>query len=276
MNELNNAYKRYDAWNRALYEYYFDNNSQDVLLYVDDDVLIEIGTNNTLITGDLKGKSYPEHFIYSTCIIKEDRIYFPKRTNDQEDYPTLYSLILRSSKFSRKEGKIECLAFAVLMIYLYQKEGRTEREIRKFLSKKIGNEGFNFSIIDVLWRSIENNDRRFASDLLADGAKQPYVGRLKYHLILSRKYTRAFLDVLTAHQLRWDEQQESFSNFINHKVWKYLSNDQLNVVGAALQDLTKRPFFESLVRHCNYESNAVTNTVIKRDLLWGLFRIFIF
>ena len=267
MNELNNAYKRYDAWNRALYAFYFDKESQDVVLYVDDDVLNEVGANNPLIKEDLKGKTYPEHFIDSTCIKRSDRIYFPKLTSDRRDDLSLYNLVLRSTQFRPKPGKIECLAFAVLMIYLYQK-GRTEIEIRQYFNSKIGNEGFTFTIIDVLWKSIAICDRRFASESLADGAKQPYVGRLKYHLVLSRKYTKAFLEVLTAHQLRWDEQQESFSSFINYKVWKYFSKDQLNVIGTALQDSTKRPFFETLVRHCDYSSIPVINTEVKRDLLF--------
>ena len=265
---MTNAYERYSAWNKALYGYYFNNDSQqEVVLYVDDDVLTEIGQNNPLINEDLGTKTYPQHFVFSTCIKRDDRIYFPKISSDKDDYPSFYKLVLRSTKRRPREHSIECLGFTVLLIYLYQKEGRTEKRISQYLARTIGDRSFSFDIIDTLWKSIENHDDRFVSDSLADGTQQPYAGRLKYHLVLSKRYTKTFLDLLITHQLRWDEQQESFGDFINHKVWRHLSGDLLDVLGPALNDLIKRPFFESLIRHCDYSSSSSIDG-IKRDLLF--------
>ena len=139
MTKMTNAYERYTAWNKALYDYYFNNEGQqEVVLYVDDDVLTEIGQNNPLIREDLKNRSYPEHFVCSTCIQINDRIFFPKITSDTNDYPSFYNLVLRSTKRRPRKDCIECLGFTVLLIYLYQKEGRTERSILQYLSRTIG------------------------------------------------------------------------------------------------------------------------------------------
>lgn len=267
-----NAFERYRAWNVALYGYYFDNDDQQVLLYVDDDVLEEIGKSSTSITEDLNGKTYSEHFLSATCIKKFDRIYFPKTSQDRDDYPLLYKLMERMSRVSNKDNDIcRCLPFAVMLLYFFQKgdnDGkRTERAVEGHIMSYLGQkESFSFSVVEKLWAAIEKNGGdNFASSQLAEKSKQPYVGRLKFHLVLKKKDKDAFIIVLKNNHLVWDEQQETFSDFINFRVWPYLNSSLIDAIKEPIHDLAKRPYFESLVRSCHtYEDHDYFSLTTKR------------
>lgn len=267
-----NAFERYCAWNVALYHYYFNNNDQQVLLYVDDDVLEEIGKSSTSITEDLNGKTYSEHFLSATCIKKFDRVYFPKTSQDRDDYPLLYKLMERMSRVSNKDNDIcRCLPFAVMLLYFFQKgdnDGkRTERAVEDHIMSYLGQkESFSFSVVEKLWAAIEKNGGdNFASSQIAEKSKQPYVGRLKFHLVLKKKDKDAFIIVLKNNHLVWDEQQETFSDFINFRVWPYLNSSLIDAIKEPIHDLAKRPYFESLVRSCHtYEDHDYFSLTTKR------------
>lgn len=253
-----NAFERYCAWNEALYHYYFNNNDQQVLLYVDDDVLEEVGKGSTSITEDLNGKKYFEHFLSSTCIKRSDRVYFPKTKNDRDDYPLLYKLMERMSRIPNIDDKIcMCLPFAVMLLYLFQKGDntgkRTEQAVKAHIMSYLGqNESFSFSVVEKLWAAIEKNGGdNFESSQLAENTSQPYVGRLKFHLVLKKRYKDDFLMVLKDNNLVWDEQRETFSDFINFRVWPYLTTSLIDAIRVPIHDLAKRPYFESLVRSCH-------------------------
>lgn len=257
-NEIMNAFERYRAWNEALYHYYFNNNDQQVLLYVDDDVLEEVGKGSPSITKDLNGKKYFEHFLSSTCIKRSDRVYFPKTKNDRDDYPLLYKLMERMSRIPNIDDKIcMCLPFAVMLLYLFQKGDntgkRTEQAVKAHIMSYLGqNESFSFSVVEKLWAAIEKNGGdNFESSQLAENTSQPYVGRLKFHLVLKKRYKDDFLMVLKDNNLVWDEQRETFSDFINFRVWPYLTTSLIDAIRVPIHDLAKRPYFESLVRSCH-------------------------
>lgn len=267
-----NAFERYRAWNVAMYGYYFDNDDQQVLLYVDDDVLEEIGKRSNIITEDLNGKTYSEHFVSATCIKKLDRSSFPKTSQDRNNYPLLYKLMERMSRVSNKDADIcMCLPFAVMLLYFFQKgdiDGkRTEQAVKSHIMSYLGEkESFNFSVVEKLWAAIEKNGgENFASSQLAEKAKQPYVGRLKFHLVLKKKDKDAFITVLKNNHLDWDEQQETFSDFINFRVWPHLNSSLIDAIKNPIHDLAKRPYFESLVRSCQiYEDRNNYASTTKR------------
>ena len=113
-------------------------------------------------------------------------------------------------------------------------------------------ESFSFSVVEKLWAAIEKSGgENFASSQLAEKSKQPYVGRLKFHLVLKKKDKDAFILVLKNNHLVWDEQQETFSDFINYRVWPYLNFSLIDAIKEPIHDLAKRPYFESLVRSCH-------------------------
>lgn len=253
-----NAFERYCVWNAALYHYYFNNNDQQVLLYVDDDVLEEVGKSSTSITENLNGKTYIEHFLSSTCIKRSDRVYFPKTNNDRDDYPLLYRLMERMSRIPNNGDRIcTCLPFAVMLLYFFQKGdntgNRTEQAVKAHIMSYLGqNESFSFSVVEKLWAAIEKNGGdNFESSQLAENTSQPYVGRLKFHLVLKKRYKDDFIKVLKDNHLVWDEQQETFSEFINFRVWPYLTTSLIDAIKKPIHDLAKRPYFESLVRSCH-------------------------
>lgn len=253
-----NAFERYCAWNAALYHYYFNNNDQQVLLYVDDDVLEEVGKSSTSITENLNGKTYIEHFLSSTCIKRSDRVYFPKTNNDRDDYPLLYRLMERMSRIPNNGDRIcTCLPFAVMLLYFFQKGdntgNRTEQAVKDHIMFHLRQyESFSFSVVEKLWAAIEKTGgENFASSQLAENANQPYAGRLKFHLVLKKRDKDDFIKVLKDNHLVWDEQQETFSEFINFRVWPYLTTSLIDAIKKPIHDLAKRPYFESLVRSCH-------------------------
>ena len=263
-----NAYERYCAWNKALFDFFFDNSSQEVILCVYEDVLNEIGKGNEAINNDLNGMSYIDHFIASTCIRREDRVYFPYNRNSR----SLHQLIINSTERT-EDDNIECLAFACMILYLFQKGNNTEKAVKKSIDDALGTpESFNFNIIEKLWDTISNRSDDFERNQLAENSKQPFAGRLKYHLVLRKSVKDRFLRVLSDNDLIWDEQMETFSEFINHRVWRLLERDLQGSIRGILAKTNNHPYFESIIRHYDYkqiqQNSDQTQRVLQKNLLY--------
>lgn len=261
---LNSPYDRYIAWNRALIDYYFDDNDiQQVFLCVDEGIIEDVGRKSRDISADVKcnGQTYLEHFLKYTCPARENRKGFPPsiRTN------SLNVLIKEMVDYSAATTYF--FAFTIMLVYLYT-QGGTERAISSRTEELCGDRFTRFNTIVEMWDILGKRYKRFGADRLA--GSQPFVGRLKFHTVLKRRFKDAFLSILIENNLKWNEEEESLEQFINYKIGPLLleNKELLGVVKDHINNPDTLFYFESLVRNCNYNQARTQNKKYKRTLLF--------
>ena len=190
----NDIYNDYFLWNDALWEYYFggNNTSEQVLLYVDDDIIRNIGCSNDPIRGrfenELELDDYLE-FFYDSILLKSKTDVFnffyygqarngdPKRMINeeflgqaridnalgayrrQETQSTAifeFARALASILDSRFTHKCPCLSYVVFLILAYSRK-RTYNELISILREKSGLQNANIlpEQFMELFRSVE-------------------------------------------------------------------------------------------------------------------------
>lgn len=244
--------RRYCEWNKALHRFYIENGGDEIILYVDDNVLETIGKTSDAIKNNLRAnESYTEHFLNTVITSQENLRELP--INPARRQFSLNSIIRNLSqtpasthRIDIKRDIIHCLPFAILILYLYTRY-KTEVGVKNFLQKN-GQTQIGFDIIPQLWERIEKDTNgRFNASRLAEGATQPNVGRMKFHLLVLPAQRVQFKNILRENNLIWDEIQDDFAYFINCKVWRYLSKE----LKCKIEDESTRSIFESITRECN-------------------------
>lgn len=192
--EYNDIYNDYFLWNDALWEYYFggDNPSEQVLLYVSDDIIRNIGCSNDAIRDRLENEleldDYLEFFYDSILLRSSDdlRNFFycgltrngdPRRTISEEflgqariDYALSayrrqetqttaifeFARALASIQNQRFPHKCPCLSYVVFLILAYS-ENRTYDGLISVLREKSGLQNANIlpEQFMELFRSVE-------------------------------------------------------------------------------------------------------------------------
>lgn len=260
---LYTPYDRYRVWNKALLNYYFDeNDTQQIILCIDVNLIEEIGTNTREIREDLReGQTYLDHFLQYTCPKAGDRQGFP--VSNKRSLNVLINEMIEYSS-----ATIHFFGFTVMLVYLYATEG-TETAIRRKTLELSGDSFTRFECIVEMWDILGKRYKRFGSDRLA--GNQPYVGRLKFHTVLRKRFKDEFLSLLTENNLKWNEQEESFEQFINYKVGPLLlgNRDLLGAVRPHINNPDTLFYFESLVRNCDYSHNTNLTHRYNRSLLFA-------
>ena len=244
--------QRYCEWNKALHKFYIENGDDEIILYVDDNVLDNIGKTSDAIKNDLMAnESYTEHFLNTVITNQEHlkRLYI-NPTRQQFSLNSVIQNLSQTPATTHRIGInkdiIHCLPFTILILYLYARHN-TEGGIKKFLQEK-GQTQIGFDIIPKLWERIEKDTNgRFNASRLAEGSTQPNVGRMKFHLLVSPAQRAQYKNILRDNNLVWDEIQDDFAYFINCKVWRHLSYE----LKRKLEDESTRSIFESITRECN-------------------------
>ena len=245
--------RRYCEWNKAIHKFYIENSNDDeIILYVDDNVLENIGKTSDAIKNDLMAnESYTDHFLNTVITNEENRRRLPiNPARQQFSLTRVIQNLSQTPASTRRIGVnrdiIHCLPFTILILYLYSRYN-TEIGIKTYLQEN-GQTQFGFDIIPRLWERIEQDTNgRFNASRLAEGATQPNVGRMKFHLMVSPTQRVQYKNTLLENNLVWDDIQDDFAYFINCKVWRHLSNE----LKRKLEDESTRSIFESITRECN-------------------------
>lgn len=237
-----NIYDRYFKWNDALWEYYTQNDNDTILLYVDEDIINEIGEENKL--GDV------ESFIDSILLTYDERKKFkdeyklangPDVSSKGFVYKTYYNfvstLLEKQSDptnpiFSNFESDQKCPCFSILLLAVYgyglcnKWEGFENIMRRKFGTayKNEWNQVGGRELIDCVLSNISNNfDERILDDMLATNER--FAGKIKYHLVLKPREKREIYNIMFHHYLSFTE-SDDFDRFIT-ELLTYVNDKEL-------------------------------------------------
>ena len=183
-------------WTNALIDHYFSRDSEEeVFLYVDEQILDQIGKDNEL--GD------HQSFLNTFLVPIDDRIalydeLYPYGNECKPSRSTTDERCLRSSNilkfaiFLRKKIQKEEYYFPYVVLVMYyasQTINNGDRAIRRYLNSKLG----NYDPIVDLFDWVHNDHPEFKNKLKT---KQNKVGLIKYQLLLSPAEIREINEAL--------------------------------------------------------------------------------
>lgn len=265
MNEL----ELYKQWNDAFYEHYFGEEKDNIILYVDYDLICSIGhqidpsDNNPL-------ESFFSIVLMSSCKRRE----FARSINDQttnrdscgfilflddiEDNNIFYlarELAEKGNTPRNKYIKLPCLNYLVFIIYAFQygkDEVRAANPQWKYVKETIDFYlGETISSVDIgstvnsLFSAVSSTQPNFDSNLTA--GVQPYVGRIKYQFVLNSTERHQLFDIMASHHLRWDEDRISYSEFANRNILPYLTGNRYEGLRKKILDSNNNVFFRNII-----------------------------
>lgn len=262
------VFDKYRAWNNALVGYYFARNeSSSVILNVDDRILEEIGRMYNIQLNE--GISFKEDF-YRTVLIPLEQ---------QREF--LQSYILNIRNYDRRNCRITwrsddvfrfgallaehpsddftcpALSYAIFSILAFQGNRRNQwKNVKSVMSSYLDNGKFSPEYLIQIFQSIERVFPQFNSGRLRGCL--PYVGRIRYHLVLSATERRNFGCQLVRWGIRWDNSSdEGYAHFVQSKIIPRLSrNDSIRAI---LLNSDNTPYFISFLEHFNPSDFSIDN-----------------
>ena len=269
---MENKLESYLQWNNALWNYFFPNGNEDPILYLDENLLEEIGKK-----AGLTCKNWELDFLSKTLFnrnelkaLKEDwkkwfLLFGQLKTYQDSDrllkeynsdkWNKNWDIFLLEFLLNKNIHNIPAY-FAMLcaIMYLASSQGADHSKM-KTLAKQYLGEGYRGKVgelVDDLMKKLHKDQNSFNPDRMACGT-QRHMSRIKYHLVLKANELRDFIDFLEIGNLQWNE--GSYADYANNILIPALhrANKQ------TLIDVVKTPEFFPYVK----------NILLRRDLNWG-------
>ena len=272
---MENKLESYLQWNNALWDFFFPNGNEDSILYLDKNLLEEIGTKADIVCED-----WENDFLSTTLIENSNleafkgewrpRILKNRSLRNCEDSRLLdvdckslrnvnnwESLVcFLMGKLNKKPDDKAPLYFAMLcaIMYLASSQGANHSKMKTLAKQYLGAgyRGRVGELVDDLMKELHKDQNSFNPDRMACGT-QRHMSRIKYHLVLKANELRDFIDFLEIGNLQWNE--GSYADYANNILIPALhrANKQ------TLIDVVKTPEFFPYVK----------NILLRRDLNWG-------
>ncbi len=283
MNEL----ELYKKWNDAFYDFYFGNNQDNVVLYVDNEIINRIGHEI-----DPEDEDPIESFFYTVLMGREERGSFAEQFNRNTGVFLVVDDVKRNNIFylaqelAEKSNnprnqylRLPCLNYLVFIIYAFQyglEDERAERPqwsqvsdvINYFLEETISTTDRS-TTVELLFQAVSRNQANFDSNLKS--GEQPYVGRIKYQFVLNNAERRLLYDIMDSHQLRWDEDRIGYAEFANRNILPYLNGNRYSSLREKIIDPNNNVFFRNIISQFDpqtHHTEEVVDRIIHGTILY--------
>lgn len=260
----------YFRWHNAIYNHFFGNGTGDVTLYVTPEIIDQIGES----LGE--GWNF-EHFQQSVLFDRNSAIVFMfNRYGVRNSIPTRvnnvlqFSRVLTEQQYSREGISAPFLNYLILFICLASQAnlnndgGGIRKTIRQTIGRAVDND---FGIIKTLFNTLEQREPRFQNGRLNN---YPYVGLLRYQLIINPTIERQLKQTLQRYNFIFDE--EVPFKTIKSRIYNYVNNDIRDLLDRAVNDEACKRRVEDIVYSVEPGNNEETNdqeenTNVKRSLV---------
>lgn len=253
----------YKQWNDAFYEHFFGGERDNVILYVDNEIINEIGHRldpededpiNTFFTTVLM--SPDERFVFAREIYRNN-CGFTLVQDDIRDNNIFYLAKELAEKGNNPRNnylRLPCLNYLVFIIYTFQYGQEDERAehpqwrwvsdvINDYLGENITND--RAATVEQLFKAVSDSQPNFDSNLTA--GVQPYVGRIKYQFVLNNVERRQLYDIMVSHHLRWDEDRISYAEFANRNILPFLTGNRYEGLRKKILESNNNIFFRNII-----------------------------
>lgn len=252
----------YKQWNDAFYDHFFGGGRDDVILYVDNEIINEIGHRLDPEDDD------PINTFFTTVLMyPEERRTFARDisincgfTLVQDDIRNNNIFYLAKELAERGNNprnnflRLPCLNFLVFIIYTFQYGLEDERAehpqwhlvsdvINHYLGENITND--RAATVEQLFRAVSNSQPNFDSNLKT--GEQPYVGRIKYQFVLNSTERRQLFDIMASHKLKWEEDRIGYAEFANRNILPYLTGNRYEGLRKKILESNNNIFFRNII-----------------------------
>lgn len=302
--EFSDYYNDYFLWNDALWKYYFEgeNTSEQVLLYADDNIIRNIGSNCSAIKDrfeELEGHDDYLDFFYESILfnniedikhffylkgslrgiqqrsiteefLSEARISSVLQAYGRQTIQTTaiidFARALASITNQEFGHKCPCLCYVVFLILEYNRSRTYEGIITKLREKSgLANASILPEQFMELFRSVEEWSKcDTIPGFSADRIRgeQQLVGVLKYHLVLNRSEMIELQDALYEYNIDWDESGISYRDLVNNYILPIITRGDII---NALKKSENYIFFYSLFHEFNLDNYTPSRLLPKKQ-----------
>ena len=254
----------YKQWNDAFYEHFFGGERDNVILYVDNEIINEIGHRldpededpiNTFFTTVLM--SPDERFVFAREIYRNNCGFtlVQDYVRDNNIFYLAKELAEKGNTSKNKYIKLPCLNYLVFIVYAFQygiNDVRAANPQWKYVKETIDYYlGETISVVDIgptvnsLFAAVSNCQPNFDSNLTA--GVQPYVGRIKYQFVLNNVERRLLYDIMASHKLKWDEDRIGYAEFANRNILPYLTGNRCEGLRKKILESNNNIFFRNFI-----------------------------
>ena len=286
----NETVEHYFKWNKALLDYYFnDKDWESVVLYVDNAIIEKIGKEHAI--GGKEGYDYVDDFFSTVFMTPEKVAHFVSGLAD-------YRIKLKDFS-SNKHNQIFELGYALMQTPLTDFTGNSYEEDRcpyfNFIVASIlGFQGANTT--NNVWDNLEQTIKTYAGDVVKLPTKyrerisemidhlsidfhgfnadrisgvQPYVGKIKYHLILNNSQIDRFNKILYENSLDESLLELPYSELVNIILSKINPADAKDkAIRDKIIDMNNEVFFKNRIMSFDPSAISEPKNTEKRDFLF--------
>lgn len=275
---MNEELNRYKEWNRALWAYFFPENTGNPILYIDEGVLKIVAGKAKIERSPLEG-DWGESFLRSTLVAGEQFEYF---VNQLRAIPSLSNMNPRPRTWDRlvehlMKGRFALGVpsyFAMLcsILHLAATCGAVHESMNLGARKYLGLDyrGRFGELADPLLQKLHNDVPSFDQNRMICGT-QRHMSRIKFHLVLPRSEKEDFIDFVEINRLKWEWGETSYADFINGVLVPSLSCAGKMDLAQKVTNQEFIPYFKSILQSgLNFdraESN-LGNITQTKDVRW--------
>ncbi len=217
----------YSQWNKALWDYFFQNEKDNPVLYLDAHMIEEIGKGSKI-----KANNYKEDFLSKVLLNKNKVLKITREWKCWSGYPikinqdALYRKDLKKWTFEDlcyflSERDLNDIPgyFGMLCAIMYlactvdSNHEKIKIQAREYLGSDYKDDVGE--LVDYLFWCLHEDVNSFDPDRMICG-KQRNMSRIKFHTILKASDRDDFIDFLEINNLKWE--YELYSDFINDRI----------------------------------------------------------
>ncbi len=248
-----NNYDLFIKWNSVLFDYFFNNNDDEVTLYIDRETIEKVGSNNGL-------GGYDEFLRIIMLSIEDRAVIFRRIYKSKNGTPP--------TKVNRRLQNINLFKFASLFVsdfpnayfdyppfFIYivfavvmgsecyrDNQNGIGNYITNILQGQFPNHPNNRDGLGTIFKALAKQDPRFRALKLTD---QPYIGLIKYQLGLSKSQetilNRAMYNAGLSEELSYDQWIDNLVDYVDQNMKSFLRDSKRNeVLKRRISDLRDR------------------------------------
>lgn len=241
----------YAKWNKALFEYFFPQRKEDPLLFVDDVLLNDIGSN--IFSEEEKEDNSWTDFFLLYVLFNEDQINDVKKDFHIADgrvastWNSVVTYLLLDEP--QIDNRPSYFAIICAIMYVAQKEGADHSRMKSFAKEYLEIDNLIFAErVDELFTQLNKDCPSFNHQRMVSHrtlSTKVNISRIKYHLVLNKKEKDDFIDFIEVNNLKWED--GTYKDFADSYLLPSLAKDGKKNLIDKIKIEENNPYFKNLL-----------------------------
>ena len=276
------CFSDYSTWNRALLNHFFPTRNENPILYLDETLLDNVAKENHI---DRNGDSFSEDLLSCTLISQNNIGTFfnalvmatgNRNVNGCRTWTNLVGELMESTLPYTDHQNLRTIQvpayFAMLcsIMLLASRNGANHNAMSEEAQRYLENDGIGRpgALVNGLMQQLHKNFQSFDPDRMV--GDQTHMGRIKYHLVLTKSQRDDFIDFIEVNNLRWE--CGSFESFVNDIIVPALDNAGKNNLSIKVTQDENISYFKNILcdnsLRWGKENSELNNRIQEKVFKW--------